>query len=79
MKLEKHERLPNRTTMKDIEAAPDRAYTIADASHASGLEMHNIRRLIHDGFLPAFQLPGQRVFRIRGTDIIRMMNGELAA
>ncbi|NOD62186.1 MULTISPECIES: hypothetical protein [unclassified Ruegeria] len=58
---------------------PDKTYSIGVAAEVTGEATHSIRRLIRDGYLPAFRQPGQRTYRLKGRDITAMANGELAA
>ncbi|NOD75819.1 MULTISPECIES: helix-turn-helix domain-containing protein [unclassified Ruegeria] len=58
---------------------PDKTYSIREAHEVTNEPKHAIRRLIADGYLPAYKQPGQRVHRIKGRDVLALANGELAA
>ncbi|WP_170451247.1 helix-turn-helix domain-containing protein [Ruegeria arenilitoris] len=65
--------------MKLSDIDPMKTYSVNQASEATGEPVWSIRRMIRRGTLPGFKQPGQRVFRIKGKDVLRVAEGTLDA
>ncbi|WP_170746508.1 helix-turn-helix domain-containing protein [Ruegeria lacuscaerulensis] len=63
--------------MKLSDVDPAKTYSVNQASEATGEPVWSIRRMIRAGILPGFKQPGQRTFRIKGEDVLRVANGTL--
>jgi len=50
-----------------------RLLTIADAAARIGVHPCTVRRRISDGTLPAFRVGGQRLIKIRESDLDRLL------